>query len=194
MRRTLLLGLLVGALSCGDSTSSSNGNGGSGGDDGNVECYAQDEVTQTIFVGDPDSLVLADVPDGWVAERFSMQAGYLAHAVSPQDTGRPEVSVGNGLIVMRNLAEAITDDLDAVTSVAFYGEEVTVYLQANQPERGVNLEGYFPTAVGSDTMMMVGILAKFIGSNDERAACQSSLVELVTLVADSIRENPNWGG
>lgn len=73
-------------------------------------------MTQTIFAGDTDPLVLAQVPDGWPIERFSLQAGYLAHAVSPQDTGRPEVSVGNGLIVMRDLAEAITDDLDAVTA------------------------------------------------------------------------------
>jgi len=200
MKLVVLLGLVVALAGCGDSsansgnagTGGSGGVAGSGGSDGNVECYEQTEVTQTIFEGDSDSLILADVPAGWLVERFTMQAGYLAKQATPQDTGRPEVSATNMGVFTREIAELATDDLTPIESVMFKGEEVTVYFMNNQPFYGVNLEGYFPIDFGSDMMMHVIVLASFRGSNDEQAACQDSLVELARLVADSIRENADW--
>ena len=202
MKLAVWLSLTIAVAGCGDSpTSAGNaGSGGSGGTAGsgggteNVDCYEQTEVTQPIFEGDADSLILADVPAGWLVERFTMQAGYFARAVAPRDTERPDVSATNLARVTREIAELSTDDLIALTSVTFKGEEVTVYYQRNQPVYGVNLEGYFPLSVGSDMMMQVTVLAGFVGSNAEQAACQDSVVELATLVAESIRENPDWAG
>lgn len=202
MRSGICLAVLVGMLACGDEASvdggggsgGSTGSGGSAGTSGTIECYAQTEVSQPIFTGDADSLILADVPDGWLVERFTMQAGYIAKAVDPQDTGIPDVSVTNSARVARETVDIVTADLDPLTSLMFNGEEVTVYYQRNQPVYGVNLEGYFPVEIGSDEMMRVTILAGFIGSNDEQEACQNSLVTLATLVAESVRENPDWAG
>lgn len=200
MRSRLWLGVLFAVFACDGDSSGGGGNagdggsGGSAGSIGGIECYAQTEVSQTIFDGDTDSLVLAEVPEGWRVERFTMQAGYLATAVSPQDTGIPDVSVTNSALVARTGANIVTADLDPLTSVMFNGEEVTIFYQGNQPVYGVNLEGYFPVENGSDEVMRVTILASFIGSNDEQEACQDAVVTLATLVASSIRENPDWAG
>lgn len=200
MKLVVLFGLTVALGGCGDSSTNAGnagsggtgGSAGSGGSTGNVECYEQTEVTQTIFEGDGDSLILADVPAGWIVERFTMQAGYFAKAVAPQDTNRPNVSATNFGRFTREIAELSTDELIALTSVMFKGEEVTIYYSRNQPVYGVNLEGFFPLDSGSDMMMQVTVLAGYRGSIDEQETCQDSLVELARLVAESIRENPDW--
>lgn len=202
MKLLVLLSLVVALAGCGDSSTNagnagsggSGGTAGSGGSAGNVDCHEQTEVTQTIFEGDADSLILANVPAGWLVERFTMQAGYFAKAVAPGDTKRPNVSATNFARVTREIAELSTDELVALTSVMFKGEDVSIYSSRNQPVYGVNLEGFFPLDIGSDMMMQVTVLAGFRGSNDDQEACQDSLVDLSRLVAESIRENPAWGG
>lgn len=157
-----------------------------------IDCQPQDEVTQTLFEGESGSVVLVDVPMGWAPEPFGNVVGFISVAPSEFATDRPDVGVANQARFDRSLGEAITQDLTAVGSVMFMGEDVQIYLQGNQPTFGVNLEGYFPTSPGSDEVIQVTVLTRYVGGRDGQEACQDSLLDLASLVSESLRENPAW--
>lgn len=176
-----------------DSGMDADAGDGDTGEDG-ADCQAQDEVNQTLFIGEPESVVLVDVPEGWTPDRYPMQVGFDVAAPSESGDSRPNLSVTNVGRFDRSVVDIITQDLESVGSVEIHGEDVGLFLQGNQPTWGVNLEAYAPTAPGSEDLMHVTVLTRFIGSNDDQERCQDSLRDLAVLVGESLRENPDWAG